>query len=415
MLIKSLKGVLAAMAVTMLGACSTPCDVSGRLCAPIDSNTRAPLAQPRVAPPVQQPAVPEADVQTMPIDAPDSPAPQSPASALPPGKQAAIGLLLPLRSPTLGQPAEILRAGFMAAHALEGAGFTINVIETGDGAQDALDAYARAVQANDIVVGPLSRPAVNAVAGSTAAGKPTIALNHPDAGTPVPSNMLVIGLSIEDEARQAAAWVSKEQPGANALIVSGASAWQRRIATAFADAWTKLGHESQMVEIASGSSYDTEMAIGKLNTKIQNEAPNLIFAALDPFLTRQVRGVIGGNVPFYGASSVNSRTAAGDTLPELDGMRMLDLPWVVQSENATVMAYPRWTGAPLGLDMERLYALGIDAFRVAKEIAQGRSAFELDGVTGRLKASFGNGTTRFTRTIPAAVFQAGTTRAIPVQ
>ena len=415
MLIKSLKGALAAMAVTLLGACSTPCDVSGRLCAPIDSNTSAPLAQPRVAPPVQ-PAVPEADVQTMPIDSPDSPSPQPLQSALPPGKQVMLGLMLPLRSATLAQPAEILRAGFMAAHALEGAGFTVNVIETGDGgAQESLDAYMRAAQGNDIIVGPLSRPAVNAVAGSSASGKPTIALNHPDAGTSVPPNMLVIGLSIEDEARQAAAWVSREQPGANALIVSGASAWQRRIATAFADTWTKLGHESQMVELASGSAYDTEMAVGRLNAKVQNESPSLIFAALDPFQTRQVRGVIGNNVPFYGASSVNSRAAAGDSLPELDGMRMLDLPWVVQSDNATVMAYPRWTGAPLGLDMERLYALGIDAFRVAKEIAQGRTAFELDGVTGKLKASFGNGSTQFIRVIPAAVFQAGTTRALMTQ
>ena len=411
MLIKSLKGVLAALAVTTLGACSTPCDVSGRLCAPIDANTRAPLAQPRVAPPVQ-PAEPEAEVQTMPIDSPDSPAPET---AVPSGKPVRVGLLLPLRSATLAQPAEILRAGFMAAHAQEGAGFTVEVIETGDGAQEALDAYARAVQANDIVVGPLSRPAVSAVAGSAGARKPTIALNHPDAGTLVPPNMLVIGLSIEDEARQAASWVSREQPGANALIVSGTSAWQRRIATAFAEEWARRGHESQLVEISSGTGYEIEMSIGKVNSKIQNEAPNLIFAALDPFQTRQLRGVIGANVPFYGASSVNPRAVAGDTLPELDGMRMLDLPWVVQRDNETVMAYPRWNGAALGLDMERLYALGIDAFRVTREIAQGRTAFELDGVTGKLKASFGNGNAQFTRTIPAAVYQAGTTRALLTQ
>lgn len=414
MLIKSLKGVLAAVAVTMLGACSTPCDVSGRLCAPIDANTRAPLAQPRVAPPVQ-PAVPEAEVQTMPVDSPDSPAPQGQSDAAPGGKQVRVGLLLPLRSTTLAQPADILRAGFMAAHAREGAGFTVDVIETGDGAQEALDAYVRAAQSNDIVVGPLSRPAVSAVAASTAARKPTIALNHPDAGTVIPPNMLVIGLSIEDEARQAAAWVSREQPGANALIVSGPAAWQRRIATAFADEWARLGHESQLVEISSGSGYEIEMSIGKLNSKVQNEAPNLIFAALDPFQTRQVRGVIGANVPFYGASSVNPRAVAGDTLPELDGMRMLDLPWVVQRDNATVMAYPRWNGAELGLDMERLYALGIDAFRVTREIALGRTAFELDGVTGKLKGSFGNGNSQFTRTIPTAVYQAGTTRPILTQ
>ncbi len=351
----------------------------------------------------------------MPVDSPDTPAAQAPAAAMPGGMPVRVALLLPLRSPTLAQPAEILRAGFMAAHARDGAGFTLDVIATGDGAQEALDAYALAVERNDIVVGPLARPAVSAIAGSTAARKPTIALNHPEAGTVVPPHMLVVGLSIEDEARQAAAWVSAEQPGANALIVSGTTAWQRRIATAFADEWARLGHASELVELASGTNYEIEMAIGQLSNKVQNEVPSLIFAALDPFQTRQVRGVIGNNVPFYGASSVNSAAVAGDTLPELDGMRMLDLPWVVRRDNPAVMAYPRWTGEPLGLDMERLYALGIDAFRVTREVAQGRTAFELDGVTGKLKASFGNGSSQFTRTVPAAVYQAGATRPILTQ
>lgn len=412
MQIKSLKGVLAAMAVMMLGACSTPCDVSGRLCAPIDSNTSAPLAQPQVAPP-PQPAVPEADVQTMPIDSPDYPSTQQ--AIVPMGQQVRVGLLLPLRSPTLAQPAEILRAGFMAAQAREGANFIVDVIETGEGAQEALDAYALAVGRNDIVVGPLSRPAVSAVATSTAERKPTIALNHPEPGTQVPPNMLVIGLSIEDEARQAASWVNREQPGANALIVSGTTAWQRRIATAFAEEWARLGNKSEVFELSDGTNYEIEVAIGKLNNKIQTEAPHLIFAALDPFQTRQVRGVIGANLAFYGASSVNSRATAGDTLPELDGMRMLDLPWVVQPDNAAVMAYPRWPGDPLGLDMERLYALGIDAFRVTRELAEGRTAFELDGVTGKLRVNFGTGKPQFSRTVPAAVYQAGATRPILTQ
>ena len=34
--------------------------------------------------------------------------------------------------------------------------------------------------------------------------------------------------------------------------------------------------------------------------------------------------------------------------------------------------------------MQRLYAFGIDAWRVARELMAGREQFELDGVTGRL-------------------------------
>lgn len=375
-----------------------------------------------MAPRAVQPAAPapeQGEVQTMPVESPDSlqpqPQPQGAASVLPPGQTVRIGLLLPLRSPSLGHPAQVLRAGFMAAHSLEGAGFTVDVIETGDGAQEALDAYARAAQSNDIVVGPLARSAVSAVASSPAVRKPTIALNNPDAGTVLPPNMLVVGLSIEDEARQAAAWIDAEQPGGgSALILSGTSAWERRIATAFADEWARLGRESEVVELPSGNGYETEMAVGQLNNKVQTELPPLIFAALDSGQARKVRGVIGSNVPFYGAASVSPRAIEGDSQPELDGVRVLDLPWVVQRDNAAVMAYPRWNGAPLGLDMERLYALGIDAFRVAREIALDRKSFELDGVTGRLKVNYGAGDAQFQRAVPPAIVQAGAARPLGI-
>ena len=75
-----------------------------------------------------------------------------------------------------------------------------------------LDAYARAAESNDIVVGPLARPAVAALASSGAVSKPTIALNHPQVNSPLPRQMLVIGLSLEDEARQVADWAAGEQP-----------------------------------------------------------------------------------------------------------------------------------------------------------------------------------------------------------
>ena len=58
--------------------------------------------------------------------------------------------------------------------------------------------------------------------------------------------------------------------------------------------------------------------------------------------------------------------------------------------------------------MDRLYALGIDAFRVAREIACTRAAvFSIDGVTGKLSIDFGRGPARFNRVQPAAIYQDG--------
>lgn len=410
MLIKSLKGLLAAAALAALGGCSTPCDAPGRLCAPVESNTSAAPLPVRLAAAAPAAAVPEANVQTMAVDSPSSAA----AAPGPQAKAVRIALLLPLRSEALGPPAEALRAGFMAAYERDRAGFTVNLVETGDSAQEAREAYAGAVAQNDIVVGPLARSAVSAVAAGGAVSKPTIALNHPEQGTPVPAQMLVMGLSIEDEARQVAALAAKEQPGPNALIVSGASAWQRRLAGAFSAEWARRGRRAQLVEIPASNGYLSEAAIGQLKQRVDGEMPNLLFAALDADQARQVRAVLGPGLPFYGAASINPGPGQGSAMTELDGVRLLDLPWVVQPDHPAVMVYPRWNGERRALDMDRLYALGIDAFRVAREIAQKPgSSFTMDGVTGQLSISLGQGAARFERSEPAAVYQGGTLSLIP--
>ena len=350
------------------------------------------------------PAAPEASVQTMPIDTPGAPAPAA-TSAVP----IRMALILPLRSEALGPPAEAVRAGFMAAYERDKAGIVINVMETSDSSDETLNAYMDAKKDNDIIVGPLARSAVSAIAASGTVSKPTIALNHPDGrgvDNPIPPAMLVIGLSIEDEARQVANWAAAEQPRASAIIISGTNAWQRRIASAFAQQWKQLGNTAQLVEVPGANGYVGDDAINQLKQKIDTDLPGLLFAALDADQLRQVRTNIGAAVPLYGTSSINPGRDAG-AMTELEGMHLLDLPWHVVADHSAVMQYPR-PAAGKSMDMERLYALGIDAYRVAREIAlKPVTTFRMDGVTGRLDISFGKGPARFTRLEPAVIYQGG--------
>ena len=416
MLNRSLKGLVAALgaaAMLALAGCSTPCDAPGRLCAPIESIT-SPPPEPRARiepPPRTGPAPPRtmrvepAQAETMPIEAPGS---------APAGKRATrIGLMLPMRSEALGVPADAVRAGFMAAYERDGDGFTVNLIETGDSPPQTLDAYAAALEQNDIVVGPLARTAVSALAASSLVTKPTVALNHPEASTSsLPARMLVIGLSIEDEARQVADWAAAEHPGGAAVIVSGSSAWQRRIASSFSAHWKQLGHAAQTVVLADSNGDLSEAALGQLRSQVDAAQPALLFAALDAGQAAQVRGALGAELPAYGTSSVNP--GPENVMTELDGLRLLDLPWEVQPAHQAVMVYPRWNNGGRALDIDRLYALGIDAFRVAREITLHPGAdFQIDGVTGRLSGSFGNGPARFERVQPTAVYQAGTFTLVP--
>ena len=357
------------------------------------------------------PAAPAASVQTMPVESPNSSAGVQPAA---PGTRAPvrIALLLPTRSEALGPPATALRAGFMAAHERDRDGVTVHVIETSDDTDDILNGYMASRKDNDIIVGPLSRSGVGAIAASGTVTKPTIALNYPDGrgvDNPIPANMLVIGLSIEDEARQVAQWAAAEHPGATALIVSGNSSWQRRLAAAFAAHWKQLGYPVQTSELSASNGYLSEPAIHQLKLKVDAEPPALMFAALDADQLRQVRAILGPDLPAYGASSVNPGAAAGTSLPELDGMRLLDMPWQIQADHPAVMTYPRYTGAGRTPDLDRLYALGIDAYRITMEVsAKPATAFRLDGVTGRLAVNFGKGPAQFERVEQGAVYQGGT-------
>ena len=92
-------------------------------------------------------------------------------------------------------------------------------------------------------------------------------------------------------------------------------------------------------------------------------------------------------------------------------MRLLDLPWKIQRDHPAVMVYPQPVMAG-SADMERLYALGIDAYRVAREIGRHPSGrFHLDGVTGKLTIDFGRGPASFERVEPTAIYQNGVPQA----
>jgi len=430
------KMLLLCLAAGLTSACSTPCDAPGKLCAPVTSIT-SPMPHPAPAaprpaperPPEAKPVV-ETFAVAMPGTQTESPsalpagagAPAAAANAAAAGAAAnavpgyRIGLMLPLRSEPLRVAAEAVRDGFLAAWERDRAGIAVTVIETGDVAQDVLATYASALEQQDMIVGPLARSTVTAVAASPLVLKPTIALNHPDGRgeTALPAQMMAIGLSIEDEARQAADWAAREQPGAIAYILSNPAQYQRRSASAFAAQWQRLGRSAKTAEMMVLNGYLSDGELVALRARLQSEPSALVFAALDPDQARQLRVALQapplGEVPIYGTSSLNPGKAKQLPGPELDGVRLLDLPWQIQRDHPAVMVYPQTAGRDA--DMERLYALGIDAFRIAHEIARSaqrkQSAdFKLDGVTGQLRVRFGDGPAVFERRALPAVYKNG--------
>ncbi|GAB3541237.1 hypothetical protein GCM10027343_11320 [Noviherbaspirillum agri] len=378
------------------------CSVLGGLCLPVHANTTP--GEPAATPlPAQAPvAVPSA------VDLSST------------ERLVRVALLLPLRSDILRSAAEAVRAGFQAAHEREKEGIAISIVETGDSAQDTLAGYRAASAQHDIVVGPLSRTGATAVVQGGAVNRPTIALAAPDvaangdAAQRPPQQMLVVGLSIEEEARQIAEWAGRENIAGKAFALFTKSPWQRRAAKAFEYYWQQQGREVEMVELVSMDGFLNGRALMQLKKDIEPGTPPVLFLALDARQARQVRAIMGNDAQMYGTSQLNpfalSERPPEELTVEMDGTRLLDIPWQLQADHPAVMVYPRLVvdaDQSRSADMERLYALGIDAYRVAREIAANHTNFELDGVTGKLSVQFDKDHAHFERTAQPAVYREG--------
>jgi outer membrane PBP1 activator LpoA protein len=364
------------------------------LCLPVRANTTGPAA------------APDTGVVTAPVDLSTT------------EKTVSIALVLPLRSDILREPAEVLRAGFQAAYERERNGITVNVVETGDSPQDILSGYKAASALNDVVVGPLSRTGVTAVVQSDAVARPTLALTPPDTAengdAKLPPQMLVIGLSIEEEARQVAEWAAHDGKKGKALVLFTPTAWQRRAAKAFETQWQQRGREVEAVEVPANDGFLNGRSLLQLKKQLETDKPAVLFLALDARQARQVRAIIGKDIAVYGTSQLNpvalDDRAVAERVAEMDGTRLLDIPWQLQADHPAVMTYPRLVvdaDRKRNADHERLYALGIDAYRIAREIAVRHTNFEIDGVTGKLKVRMDPAHAQFERTTQQAVYREG--------
>lgn len=282
--------------------------------------------------------------------------------------------------------------GVRAAHARDGAGITVEVVEVDADLIALRGLYDELLQRGfSLVIGPLTRDAVALVADAGAPPVFTLALNQSE-GHSLPPNMLSLGLSIEFEAHQAASIAYDEAalvaPRPRAALVQDDTALDARSAAAFAERWRDRGGDAyDPIEAANTSS-------SRMRAKLAPLRADVYFVAGQPVLAQAVRVALGGHAAIYGTSRLNTGAvltgqAGGAPFPvrspELDGVRLVDLPWRVQPDAPAVMAYPR--PADMNLELQKLYALGIDAFRIARLLVDRAPVIDLDGVTGRLRLS----------------------------
>lgn len=344
--------------------------------------------QPRVVPPapLPVPAPASAPVATVPPAVPVTPQ----ANAGP-----HIALLLPLKSAALEQAAETVEQGFLAANKIQPSTLPIRVYSCADEAKEIAALYQQALaNGAKAVVGPLTPAGAAVLAAQPSIPVPTLALNRVDGK--VVDKLYYFGLALEGEARQVARMAAADDSH-TAIIVSTDTPLSKRLVQAFSDEWKKQGGDIAAVRIFTGDN--------TIFADLPAEPGGMVFVAANAEKARMFRPFLNAVLPVYATSQIFNGNTSTLVNYDLRDVIFVDMPWLLQPDHPAVMIYPRAT-PPLEIDMERLYALGIDAYRLLHLMLGNRLAtgLPLDGVTGTIRV---NPSHQFEREATRAEFKQG--------
>ncbi len=290
-----------------------------------------------------------------------------------------IALLLPLKSTVFGSAAEAVQQGFLAAAGVEitnPQSLPVRVYGCFDENNDIVALYRQAVARGALaVVGPLTRSGVSALAAEPDIPVPTLTLNvTEDQAAP---RLYYFGMAAEAEARRVAQ-LAAQQGFHQAVVIAARTQLAQRLQFAFEEAWQ-----------ASGGKVVREIEFNDDPAPLADLAATpdtAVFLATDAEKARLIRPYLPNKLPTYATSQIfvgNHETLVNY---DLNGIRFVDMPWLLQPDHPAVMIYPR-ANPPLPIDHERLYALGIDAFRLIQALLSGKldDVLPLDGVSGHIQ------------------------------
>jgi outer membrane PBP1 activator LpoA protein len=245
-------------------------------------------------------------------------------------------------------------------------------------------------------VGPQVRQHQNTLAKAGLKLPWTLALNQLDDGTRLPSAIFSLPLTVESDGRMLAQRALAS--GARAVdVIEGDWPLMRRFAGAFAMAWSDSGGRAP-----DAFRFDPAPdALTGLRRTLQQSGPDAVLLAVNGDRAALVKPFIG-NIRAYASGLVFERPSQA-VARDLDGVRVVEIPWLLTPDAPEFAGLPRrdFDSAALA----RLYALGLDAFRVAASFRDGPPLrFDLDGATGHVSLGPGR---QFVREGKLAVYRNG--------
>jgi uncharacterized protein len=224
----------------------------------------------------------------------------------------------------------------------------------------------------DYVIGPLEKPAVEALIEARTSKVPTLALNESSAEERRALNLFQFALSPENEATEAAN-KGLGLGAKRALVLHPNDAWGQRLANAFGTQWRGQGGTlvGQAGFDPARSNHDTT-----LNRLLAGPDADLLFLVATAEMARkihpQIRAVANKPLIVISTSHVYSGRFDATADKALIGLYFVDIPWMLDLggegplAHRTVMGQTNSAAGPLA----RLYAMGIDAYRLAPRLSE---------------------------------------------
>ncbi len=330
-----------------------------------------------------------------------------------------IALLLPLHGPN-ENAGKSVRNGFFAAFYASGNHAALSFYDTNSG-QSMQMLYQKALAENaDRVIGPLTKPDVQALSRVGSFPAPVLALNY-TTQTP-PKQFYEMGLAPENEVDELARRV-REAGFSHALLITPQDAYGQRVAGRLRTQWLNLGGNfadilyfdrknnladsiAALLHVAPDNS-ETDDTHQKIGNTTPNDPPtplaerrrqdfDVIFLIAPAADARTIMPLLRynylGNIPVFSTSIIYTGTPAPDADRDLDGIIFCDVPLVA--------SHQKINGSP------RLFAVGQDAFLLSQELDRLRTLpnFPIYGATGALTLEAGQ---RIHRRLPWMKMQHG--------
>lgn len=245
---------------------------------------------------------------------------------------------------------------------------------------DATVLYNQAVKDDSgFVLGPFSKTNLTSISRNGYLNIPALGLNYLPSGQRRPDNLLQFGLLPEDEAVQVAQLLSNQSSKRVAVLVPD-SAWGQRLERAFAERFTQGGGQIVKTLRYANRATGYTSAISSFMRDIKGNA-DAIFLAASPTQARLIypvtKSLDGVTIPVYATSHIFSGRPFPTMDNSLNGILYTEIPWIIKNANSI----------PDDLRYPRLYALGLDAFTVSRQLANLQKGNVVQGHTGRLRFS----------------------------